>query len=118
MQKSLIVMDEPAPQLQKLHSATISFTSYLSEYPKINEPKTRVINLCDTEKYLSKGYYCSLLAESRNHAVFPSVRTINEMRGGVNPTVDIQSLLGKKELALLASNESPSTFMILMGAVS
>lgn len=57
-----------------------SFNDYLRDYPKKNEPKTRIINLCDTERYLSQGYYCSLLAEARGHAVFPSVKTINALR--------------------------------------
>ncbi|KAB7624398.1 RimK family protein [Alkalilimnicola sp. S0819] len=40
---------------------------------------TRVINLCRRYKYLSTGYYCSLLAEARRHRVLPSVRTINDL---------------------------------------
>ena len=58
----------------------LSFEQYLADYPKWNEPKTRVINLCDTDQYLSNGYYCSLLAEARQHRVIPSVNTINDLR--------------------------------------
>lgn len=58
----------------------ITFEQYLSDYPKLGEPRTRIINLCDTEHYLSRGYYCSLLAESRQHRVLPSVNTINDLR--------------------------------------
>ncbi|MBK1721607.1 RimK family protein [Thiocystis violacea] len=39
----------------------------------------RVINLCRSYRYLSLGYYCSLLAEARGHKVIPSVRTIQEL---------------------------------------
>lgn len=39
----------------------------------------RVINLCKSYKYLSEGYYCSLLAESRGHKVIPSMRTLNDL---------------------------------------
>ncbi|MBB1076555.1 RimK family protein [Rhodoferax sp. 4810] len=39
----------------------------------------RVINLCRSYRYLSIGYYCSLLAEARDHKVVPSVRTIQEL---------------------------------------
>jgi len=60
----------------------ISFNDYLRDYPKLGEQKTRIINLCDTERYLSQGYYCSLLAEARGHSVFPSVKTINALRAG------------------------------------
>ena len=40
---------------------------------------TTVINLCRSYKYLSVGYYCSLLAEARGQAVLPSVKTINDL---------------------------------------
>jgi len=39
----------------------------------------RVINLCRSYRYLSVGYYCSLLAEARGHKVIPSVRTMQEL---------------------------------------
>ncbi len=39
-----------------------------------------IINLCDTSRYLSEGYYCSLLAEARKHQVLPSVSTINDLK--------------------------------------
>lgn len=40
---------------------------------------TRVINLCKTYKYLSIGYYSSLLAEARAHRVLPSIKTLNDL---------------------------------------
>ena len=39
----------------------------------------RITNLCRSYRYLSVGYYCSLLAEARGHKVIPSVRTIQEL---------------------------------------
>lgn len=42
-------------------------------------PGCTIINLCRSYKYLSLGYYCSLLAEARGHRVFPSVKTINDL---------------------------------------
>ncbi len=44
-----------------------------------NKRPTRVINLCKSYKYLSHGYYCSLLAESRGHRVIPSIKTLNDL---------------------------------------
>lgn len=78
MHTTLIVVD-PA-EIVPPNFQVISFDQYLSDYPKLDEPRTRVINLCDTEHYLSRGYYCSLLAESRQHRVLPSVNTINDLR--------------------------------------
>ncbi|MDX1595202.1 MAG: RimK family protein [Gammaproteobacteria bacterium] len=44
-----------------------------------NAPGDQVINLCRSTRYLSNGYYCSLLAEARGQRVIPSVRTINDL---------------------------------------
>lgn len=57
----------------------ISFDTYLKEHPIKGEKKTRIINLCNTDRYLSKGYYCSLLAEARGHKVLPSVNTLTDL---------------------------------------
>lgn len=38
-----------------------------------------ILNLCRNYRYLSHGYYCSLLAESRGQQVLPSIRTINSL---------------------------------------
>ncbi len=80
MYKTLIIVDKEENFLQDENLEFISFESYLRDYPKLNEGKTRIINLCDTEQHLSKGYYCSLLAEARQHIVLPSVKVINELR--------------------------------------
>ena len=41
--------------------------------------RIKIINLCRNYKYLSSGYYCSLLAEARGHSVIPSIKTINDL---------------------------------------
>lgn len=78
MFKTIIVVDN-AEGFPVLDATVIDFAQYLADYPKVGEPKTRIINLCDTDKYLSQGYYCSLLAEARQHKVLPSVNTINDL---------------------------------------
>ncbi len=97
MHRTLVVVDQPCPELDDPHFALITFEQYLADYPKRNEPKTRLINLCDTEHYLSRGYYCSLLAEARQHRVLPSVRTINDLRESG------QGLTRQRNLPLLAA---------------
>src|SRR5690606_31587664 len=63
----------------------ITFNDYfaLSEQGLSDAKGVRVINLCPQSRYLSKGYYCSLLAEARGHKVIPSVRTLNDLRSRV-----------------------------------
>ena len=65
----------------------ITFDDYLHRVHKSEGARVRVINLSRRFKYLSTGYYCSLLAEARGHHVLPSVRTLND--------------LGRKSLAIL-----------------
>jgi glutathione synthase/RimK-type ligase-like ATP-grasp enzyme len=64
-----------------------------------------VINLCQSARYLSRGYYCSLLAEARGHHVVPSVMTLND--------------LGRKGLFSLQLDElDPSVIQWLDGTVA
>ncbi len=79
MYTTLVVTDS-GTELPGVDLKVIPFDQYLADYPKLGEPKTRIINLCNTERYLSRGYYCSLLAESRKHQALPSVNTINDLR--------------------------------------
>ena len=88
MFKTLIVVDNNEQALALSFENVITFDTYLRDYPKRNEPKTRIINLCDSSQYLSRGYYCSLLAEARKHQVLPSVKTINALRSGQAPILN------------------------------
>ncbi|TMP38077.1 RimK family protein [Pseudoalteromonas rubra] len=78
MLSTLFVVDQNADILP-LNDNVVTFETYLQAYPKLGESKLRVINLCDCRRYLSQGYYCSLLAEARNHQALPSVKVINEL---------------------------------------
>lgn len=57
----------------------LTVDDYLNLPIKDTDRAVQVINLCHNYKYLSKGYYCSLLAEACNHRVIPSVRSINDI---------------------------------------
>ncbi len=57
----------------------ITFEEYLNLQDAERHQRVRVINLCRSYKYLSNGYYCSLLAEARGHHVIPSVRVLNDI---------------------------------------
>lgn len=96
MYKTIVVSDQAV--MPSLGLEVIGFDQYVTDYPKLGEPRTRIINLCDTDQYLSRGYYCSLLAESRQHRVLPSVNTINDLRhlNDGNDCVQLASLLASK----------------------
>ncbi len=115
MFKPLIVVDDTLPlPLQKLSNA-IGFEEYLHDYPKLNEPKPRIINLCDTFHYLSKGYYCSLLAEARHHPVLPSVKTINALRANDEGE---DFWLMESGLTTLVPNDDTESILICLGKVA
>ncbi len=80
MSQTLIVIDNLADWGPYYPSdQVINFETYLnSDYHK-TDTRVRVINLCNRYRYLSDGYYCSLLAEARGHHVIPAVRTLNDL---------------------------------------
>lgn len=93
MHPILIVLD--SPQDWKAYSPSdnvISVQDYLSQDERYKLPNTHVINLCRSYKYLTNGYYCSLLAEARNHKVIPSVRSINDLSNKSLYSLDIDNL--------------------------
>ena len=115
MIKTLIVVDDDAISLSQALPSTITFDDYLREYPKRDEPRTRIVSLCDSARYLSKGYYCSLLAEARQHAAIPSVKTLNELRSkeGIKSGV----LLAAHEFSQLKIGEQEQSHIIYLGKV-
>lgn len=66
-----------------------------------------VINLCRSYKYLSVGYYCSLMAEARGQQVLPSVKTINDLSRKAIYTLDTGELDRALEEALGAAGGMP-----------
>lgn len=79
MSRTLLVVEKPADWAPYYPSdRVITFAEYLA-MEEAGSQRTRVINLCRSYRYLSDGYYCSLLAEARGHHVIPSVRTLNEL---------------------------------------
>ena len=57
----------------------VSIDNYLFDAKYQNAKDLRILNLSRKYKYLSRGYYCSLLAEARNHKVLPNLKTINDL---------------------------------------
>jgi len=57
----------------------VAIDDYLKGSGEVHASNLRVINLCRSTRYLSEGYYGSLLAEARGHRVIPSVRTLQDL---------------------------------------
>ncbi|MDQ9170427.1 RimK family protein [Oxalobacteraceae bacterium R-40] len=52
---------------------------YLSDPAYSNLPNTRVINLCRSYAYQTRGYYVAMLAEARDQFPVPSVKAIEDI---------------------------------------
>lgn len=88
----------------------LTFDQYLNgEYAKSNE-RVRVINLCRTFKYLSTGYYCSLLAEARGHHVIPSVKTLNDVERKSLFRIQLDDMLDDHKSKVLKSLDQTRHF--------
>ena len=81
MSQVIILVDDPADWAAYYPARhLLSAREYLqAQQPVCTDKKVQVINLCRSYKYLSPGYYCSLLAEARGQRVLPSVRTVNDL---------------------------------------
>lgn len=79
MSRLLIVVDRAKDWAPYYPSEDVlTFDQYL-QFSAPASSRVRVINLCQSARYLSRGYYCSLLAEARGHNVVPSVMTLNDL---------------------------------------
>ncbi|NVE00671.1 RimK family protein [Massilia sp. BJB1822] len=76
----LIVVDSPGDWDSASSDCTVmSAAEFLNREPVTATPAPTIVNLCRSYKYLSVGYYCSLMAEARGQTVLPSVKTINDL---------------------------------------
>ena len=58
----------------------LSARDYLTRSELGEARGVRVYNLCRSYRYMSLGYYVSLLAEARGHRPMPSIETLQDMR--------------------------------------
>ena len=80
MSQTLVVVDDLEDWAPFYPSEQVmSFEAYLDSGQVQAVGRTRVINLCNSYRYLSDGYYCSLLAEARGHHVIPSLQVLNDL---------------------------------------
>ena len=78
----------------------VSARDYLVNPGHYRARGARVINLCRSYRYLSTGYYCSLLGEARRHKVIPSVRTLTDLSNKAIYSLNVDSLDDRVHKAL------------------
>lgn len=92
----------------------ITVQDYLARSGSYDASRTQVINLCRSYRYLSNGYYCSLLAEARDQRVIPSVRTINDLRNKSIYSLDIEDLNENLNKILAKKQQEAHEFTLKM----
>jgi glutathione synthase/RimK-type ligase-like ATP-grasp enzyme len=87
---------------------------YVSQQEYFKLKDIRVINFCRNYRYLSIGYYCSLLAEARSHKIIPSVRTITELQSKSIYGLSIEDLHETVQHSIKNQSSKPSgsTFIL------
>lgn len=107
MQKYLVV--EKAEHWQPYYPSeqVITAEQYFSLSPTANE-RVQILNLCDSYRYLSLGYYCSLLAEARGHTAIPSINTINTLNQKAIYRLSIDDLENLDRLLKKRLTQKPS----------
>jgi glutathione synthase/RimK-type ligase-like ATP-grasp enzyme len=84
----------PAGELEVVH-----VDDYLTGRDYFKQKNLQVFNLCRSYKYLSVGYYCSLLAEARGHRVVPTVKTMLDLSRKSMYSLDTEDLDARVEKA-------------------
>lgn len=103
--ETIIVVSEPKdlpPEVGRLVTAD----DFLAGVEEDTRREATIINLCRSWRYLSKGYYVSLLADARGQSVLPTVDTVE---GVLNPhavfralqeagvkTIDVEQMSGRR----------------------
>ncbi|MDD5033718.1 MAG: RimK family protein [Methylococcaceae bacterium] len=82
-------------------------SEYLSGAQYLKSQGFRVINLCRSYRYLSTGYFCSLLAEPRNHRVIPSVKTLTSLSSKSIYSLNVEDLDGLIQKSLKNRESGP-----------
>ncbi|NLN61564.1 MAG: RimK family protein [Myxococcales bacterium] len=88
----------------------ITAQQYLLDHDYFGATGTQVINLCRNYRYLSMGWYVSLLAESRRHRVLPGTRAMHDLSRRSIYSLDLEEfdVQVRKALAPNAKKCSPS----------
>ncbi|HXH30309.1 MAG TPA: RimK family protein [Bacteriovoracaceae bacterium] len=105
----------PVEQLMTPQDYLVNWDENLYE-TKGSKERIKIINLCRNYKYLSNGYYCSLLAEARGHSVIPTVKGINDLSKSFLYSLETEDLDDAIQKAFKAqSNQEAFSITIYFG---
>ncbi|MCW8828809.1 MAG: RimK family protein, partial [Gammaproteobacteria bacterium] len=80
MSLQIVVVENFADwKVEGVEAEVVHVDDYLTGKDYFRQKNIQVVNLCRSYRYLSVGYYCSLLAEARGHRALPSVKTMLDL---------------------------------------
>src|SRR4051794_20481346 len=80
---ALVVVNHPRDFPWEIPGVSVvSAREYLTDDVHCEKRSTQVINLCRYDRYQSRGYYVSLLAEARGHRALPEMKSVGDLQGG------------------------------------
>jgi glutathione synthase/RimK-type ligase-like ATP-grasp enzyme/gamma-glutamyl:cysteine ligase YbdK (ATP-grasp superfamily) len=98
----VVVVSDPRTATDLPAEMLVSADEYLEGGPALTDRQLVVVNLCNSYRYRTRGYYVSLLADARGQTVVPSVETIEglseaygvfrALREAGVPTVDVREM--------------------------
>ena len=90
----------------------VTAKDYIGQQEYLKEKHVKIINFCRSYRYLSVGYYCSLLAEARRHHVVPPVRTLTDLSSKAIYSINAEDLdvLVQKTLRKASEGTAANTF--------
>jgi glutathione synthase/RimK-type ligase-like ATP-grasp enzyme len=115
MATQIVVVEQRNDWKTHFPEATVVLAKdYVSQGEYFKMRNVRVINLCRSYRYLSLGYYCSLLAEARRHKVIPSVRTVTDLQSKSVYGLSIEDLqeMIQRSTGSKSGDEASATFTI------
>ncbi|MCX4187966.1 RimK family protein [Methylophaga sp. OBS4] len=109
MTKHLIIVENIADWGPYFPSEqVIGVDKYLQAPPQRADSRAQILNLCRSLDYLSRGYYCSMVAEARGHKVLPGLRTINDLSRKSLYAYDLSDLSAQLNKLLASAAQSQS----------
>src|SRR3569833_290148 len=87
----------------------IEAKEYIANPEYLKSKHEKVINLCRSYRYLSLGYYSSLLAEARWHRVIPSVKTLSDLSSKAVYSLNLEDLDELVQKILRKRAEQPAS---------
>jgi len=89
----IIVVENLADwKVDGVNAEIVHVDDYLTGRDYFKQRNVQVINLCRSYRYLSVGYYCSLLAEARGHRALPAVKTMLDLSSKSMYSLDAENL--------------------------